>query len=87
MTQTQLRHLDIPARHSRSGLCQQLFRMQSNPADKLERTLARITVDSELLRDGRRERSFADTEQDPLGFRRRGQEQLEQGRELVRDDA
>ena len=87
MTQTQLRHLDIPARHPRPGLCQQLFRVQSNPAHKLERALARVAVDAELLRDRGRERTFADTEQDPLGFGGRGQEQLKKGRELVRDDA
>lgn len=51
MTQTQLRHLDITRRHPRTRLGQQLFRVQSNPTDKLERSFTGITVDPELLCD------------------------------------
>lgn len=87
MTQTQLRHLDITRRHPRSSLGQQLFRVQSNAPNKLERSFTRITVDPKLLRDRRGEGSFADTEEDPLGFGRGGEDELEQSGELVRDDA
>jgi hypothetical protein len=87
MTQTQLRHLDITRRHPRPGFRQQLFRMQSNPTDKLERTLSRITVDPQLLGDRGCEGSFAYTEEDSLGFGGRGEEELEEGGELVRDDS
>jgi hypothetical protein len=87
MTQTQLRHLDITRRHPRPGLCQQLFRMQPNPPHKLERSFPRITVDPQLLRNRGRERSFTHTQEDTLGFGGGGEDQLEEGGELVRDDA